>query len=61
MGSTKNQILARFLPNFWLQVEVKKVTSQAKLKVLQLELWFEPARLGLITSIDCICGRDTSL
>ena len=28
----------------------KKLTSQAKLKSLQLELWLEPARLGHITN-----------
>ena len=27
----------------------EKVTSRAKLKILQFELWLEPARLGLIT------------
>ena len=27
----------------------EKVTSRAELKILQLELWLEPARLGLIT------------
>ena len=30
----------------------KKVTSQAKLKIVQLEPWLEPARLGLITRIE---------
>ena len=39
-----------FLVNFQFRAEVKKVTSQAELKNLQLELWLEPARLGLITS-----------
>ena len=33
-----------FSANFGFRAEVKKVTS------LQLELWFEPARLGLITN-----------
>ena len=32
---------------------MKKVTSRTELKILQLELWLEPARLGLITSIYC--------
>ena len=27
------------------------VTSRAELKILQLELWLEPARLGLITNM----------
>jgi hypothetical protein len=30
---------------------VKKATSRAELEILQLELWLEPARLGLITTI----------
>ena len=30
---------------------MKKVTSRAELKIIQLELWLEPARLGLITSV----------
>ena len=29
---------------------MKKATSRAKLKILQLEVWLEPARLGLITT-----------
>jgi hypothetical protein len=29
---------------------MKNVTSRAELKNLQLELWLEPARLGLITN-----------
>ena len=36
--------------NFQIRAEVKKVTSRAELKNLQLKLWLEPARLGLITS-----------
>ena len=36
--------------NFQFRAEVKKVTSRAELKNLQLELWLEPARLGLITT-----------
>ena len=39
-----------FLVNFQFRAEVKKVTSRAELKNLQLELWLEPARLGLITT-----------
>ena len=39
-----------FLANFQFRAEVKKVTSQAELKILELELWLEPARLGLITT-----------
>ena len=38
---------ADFLYPSW----TKKVTSRAKLKILQLELLLEPARLGLITTI----------
>jgi hypothetical protein len=29
----------------------EKATSRADLKILQLDLWLEPGRLGLITSI----------
>ena len=29
---------------------MEKVTSRAKLKIVQLEAWLRPARLGLITS-----------
>ena len=39
------EISARFSVNFQFRAEVKKVTSRAELKILQLE----PARLGLIT------------
>ena len=35
--------------NFRFRAEWKKVTSRAELKIIQLELWLEPARLGLIT------------
>ena len=37
--------------DFRFRAEVQKVTSRAELKILQLELWLEPARLGLITII----------
>ena len=40
-----------FSADFQFRAEVKKVTSRAELNFLQLELWLEPARLGLITSI----------
>ena len=43
----KIKISARFRPIF--DFEGKKVTSRAELKILQLELWLEPARLRLIT------------
>ena len=36
------------LVNFQFRAEVKKVTSQAELKNLQLELWLEPARLTTV-------------
>ena len=36
--------------NFRFRAEWKKVMSRAELKIFQLELWLEPARLGLITS-----------
>ena len=40
-----------FLANFQFRAEVKKLISRAEpsraeLKILQLELWLEPARLG---------------
>ena len=38
-----------FLVNFQFRAEVKKVTSRAELKNLQLELWLKPAWLALIT------------
>ena len=54
---TENQILAHFRPifssflaHFHFRAEVKKVTSRVELRILQLELWLKPARLGLITS-----------
>ena len=39
-----------FSADFWFWAEVKKVTNRAKLKILLLELWLEPTRLGLITN-----------
>ena len=33
------------------QMTMEKVTSRVELKILQLELWLEPAQLGLITSL----------
>jgi hypothetical protein len=33
--------------------------SQAKLKIPQLELWLEPARLGLITNKQALCNSQT--
>ena len=57
-SSTENQILAHFRPifssflaDFGFRAEVKKITSWAELKIIQLELGLEPARLGLITMI----------
>ena len=41
------KISARFRPIF--DFELKGKRSRAELKILQLELWLEPARLGLIT------------
>ena len=43
----KIKILARFGPIF--DFELKGKRSRAEPKILQLELWLEPARLGLIT------------
>ena len=41
--------MGSFTADFRFRAEGKKVTSRAKLKILQLKLWLEPARLGLIT------------
>ena len=52
-----------FSADFWFWAEVKKVTNRAKLKILLLELWLEPTRLGLITNIyvlediQWLCGQ----
>ena len=46
--------LGLFLLNFQFRAEVEKVTSRTELKNLQLELWLEPALLGLITSISTV-------
>ena len=51
MKKNQNQNFGLFSAHFRFQAEGKKVTSQAELKNLQLELWLEPARLGLITTI----------
>ena len=45
----KNKNFGSFSADFQFRAEGKKVTSRAELKILQLELWLEPARLGLIT------------
>ena len=47
----KIKISARFWPIFDFELNEKKVTSQAELRILQLELWLEPTRLGFITNI----------
>ena len=44
-----------FRADFFFRADGEKATSRAKpsraeLKILQLELWLEPARLGLITN-----------
>ena len=43
------KISARFQPIFHFELKGKR--SRAELKILQLELRLEPARLGLITTI----------
>ena len=47
----QNQNFGSFSADFQFRAEGKKVTSRAELKVLQLELWLEPARLGLISQL----------
>ena len=42
--------MGSFSADFRFRAKVKKATSRADLKILQLELWLEPARLGLITT-----------
>ena len=44
---SQNQNFGSFSEDFLFRAEGKKVTSRAKLKILQLELWLESARLGL--------------
>ena len=39
-----------FRAEFFFRADGEKATSRAELKILQLELWLEPARLGLITN-----------
>ena len=50
IGNMKNEIKisARFCPISHFELNEKR--SQAELKNLQLKLWLEPARLGLITT-----------
>ena len=38
-----------FRAEFFFRADGEKATSRAELKIHQLELWLEPARLGLIT------------
>jgi hypothetical protein len=40
---------------------MKKATSRAELKILQLELWLEPARLGLITNTQWLESQNQPL
>ena len=44
----KNKNFGSFRPIF--DFELKRKRPLAELKIFQLELWLEPARLGLITS-----------
>ena len=46
----QNQNFGSFSADFWFRAEGKKVISRAELKILQLEVWLQPARLELITS-----------
>ena len=48
----KMKISARFRPIFDFELNGKR--SRAELKIFQLELWLEPAWLGLITSVQYI-------
>ena len=44
--------LSNFRADYSFRADGEKATSQAELKILQLEVWLEPARLGLITTND---------
>ena len=44
--------LSNFRADYFFRADGEKATSQAELKILQLEVWLEPARLGLITTND---------
>ena len=51
--SVKKSLIYDFRAGFFF-VELKGKShepSRAELKIIQLELWLEPARLGLITSM----------
>ena len=69
-----NKNFGSFLADFRFRAEGKKVSSQAELKILQLELWLELAQFGLITAtylsslvnvvckrplaVDCVSGKE---
>ena len=55
-----NQNFGSFSADFRFRAEGKKVTSRAELIILQLELWLEPARLGLITISYVVEGQINS-
>ena len=47
----------RFSSRFLIFELREKVTSRAELKILQLELWLEPAQLGVITTM-YVCSKN---
>ena len=47
----KNRLFSDFRAEIKFSSWAEKVTSQTKLKTLQLELWLEPSRLERITSL----------
>ena len=52
-GNERKKIWVAKSANFLIfdfRADGEKATSRAELKILQLELWLEPARLGLITN-----------
>ena len=49
-----NQNFSSFRPIFDFELSGKR--SRAEPKIFQLELWLEPARLGLITLISSVAG-----
>ena len=48
----QNQNFSSFRPIFEFELDGKR--PRAELKIFQLELWLEPAWLGLITSVQYI-------
>ena len=50
-----------FWANFQSRAELKKIPSRAELKILQLVLWLEPARFGLIITKYIVGGTQKGI